>query len=115
MTRWQFDNGTSVVTVASNSSNVTYVVPSLSTEHTGVYYCEAIIDGITDTLMNYTLFGECVYTHQLYGCMYSLHTHTCVHICTLVMYIHTQIQTYTQTYTKLHKHTHTYTFAHTHM
>ena len=58
MTRWQFDNGSSVVTVASNSSSVTYEVPSLSTEHTGVYYCEAIIDGMTDTSMNYTLFGE---------------------------------------------------------
>ena len=60
MTRWQFDNGSSVVTVASDSSSVTYEVPSLSTEHTGVYYCEAIIDGMTDTSMNYTLFGECV-------------------------------------------------------
>ena len=61
MTRWQFDNGSSVVTVASDSSSVTYEVPSLSTEHTGVYYCEAIIDGMTDTSMNYTLFGECVF------------------------------------------------------
>ena len=60
VTRWQFDNGASVVTVASNSSSVTYEVPSLSTEHTGVYYCETIIDGMTDTSMNYTLFGEYV-------------------------------------------------------
>ena len=67
MTRWQFDNGVSVVTVASNSSSVTYDVPSLSTKHTGVYYCEAIIDGMTDSSINYTLFGECVYTHRLYG------------------------------------------------
>ena len=58
ITRWQFDNGSSVVTVANDSSSVTYEVPSLSTEHTGVYYCEAIIDGMTDTSMNYTLFGE---------------------------------------------------------
>ena len=57
MTRWQFDNGSSIVTVARNSSKVTYKVPSLSIEHTGVYYCEAIIDGMTDTSMNYTLFG----------------------------------------------------------
>ena len=57
MTRWQFDNGSSVVTVASDSSSVTYEVPSLSTEHTGVYYCEAIIDEMTDTSMSYTLFG----------------------------------------------------------
>ena len=60
MTRWQFDNGSSVITVASGSSSVTYNITSLSTEHTGVYYCEAIIDGMTDTSMNYTLFGECV-------------------------------------------------------
>ena len=62
MTRWQFDNGSSVVTVANDSSGVTYDVPSLSTEHTGVYYCEAIIDGMTDTSMNYTLFGEYMYS-----------------------------------------------------
>ena len=60
MTRWQFDNGSSVVTVADGSSSVTYEVTSLSTEHTGVYYCEAIIDDMMDTSMNYTLFGECV-------------------------------------------------------
>ena len=58
MTRWQFDNGSSVEIVADGSSSVTYNVSSLSTDHTGVYYCEAIIDGITDTSMNYTLFGE---------------------------------------------------------
>ena len=58
MTRWQFDDRSSVVTVASNSSSVTYDVPSLSTEDTGVYYCEAIIDGMTDTSMNFILFGE---------------------------------------------------------
>ena len=62
MTRWQFDNGSSVVTVANDSSGVTYDVPSLSTEHTGVYYCKAIIDGMTDTSMNYTLFGEYMYS-----------------------------------------------------
>ena len=79
MTRWQFDNGSSVVTVASDSSSVTYEVTVLSTEHTGVYYCEAIIDGITDTSMNYTLFGECVtfitvtviYVGQTFGKKYT--------------------------------------------
>ena len=58
MTRWQFDDGSSVETVADGNSSVTYVVSSLSTAHTGVYYCEAIIDGMTDTSMNYTLFGK---------------------------------------------------------
>ena len=58
MRRWRFDDGSLVVTVASNSSSVTYEISSLSTEHTGVYYCEAIIDGMTDTSMRYTLFGE---------------------------------------------------------
>ena len=58
MTRWQFDNGSSVETVADSNDSVTYNVPSLSTDHTGVYYCEAIIDGMTDTSMNYTLYGE---------------------------------------------------------
>ena len=58
MTRWQFDNGVTVQTVANGSSSVTYNVSSLSTDHTGTYYCEAIIDGMTDTSMNYTLFGE---------------------------------------------------------
>ena len=58
MTRWQFDNGSSVETVADGNSSVTYVVSSLSTDHTGVYYCEAIIDGVSITSMNYTLFGE---------------------------------------------------------
>ena len=57
MTRWQFDDGSSVETVTDGSNSVTYVVPSLSTDHTGVYYCEAIIDGMTDTSMNYSLFG----------------------------------------------------------
>ena len=58
MTRWQFDNGSSVETVANGSDSVTYNVPSLSTTHTGVYYCGAIIDGMTDTSMDYTLYGE---------------------------------------------------------
>ena len=58
MTRWQFDDGSSVETVANGNSSVIYVVSLLSTDHTGVYYCEAIIDGITDTSMNYTLFGK---------------------------------------------------------
>ena len=58
MTRWQFDNGS---TVANGTSSVTYQVPSLSSEHTGVYYCEAIIDSMRDTSLNYTLFGEYVF------------------------------------------------------
>ena len=58
MTRWQFDNGSSVETVADGNDSVTYNVPSLSTAHTGVYYCEVIIDGMADTSMNYTLYGE---------------------------------------------------------
>ena len=115
MTKWQFDNGASVVTVASNSSSVTYEVPSLSTEHTGVYYCETIIDGITDTSINYTLFGEFVYTHQLYSCTYSLYTHTSMHICSLVIHthstnrctnIHTYIFTHDHTCKHIHRHTH---------
>ena len=55
MTRWQFDDGSTVETVANDSSSVTYEISSLSTDHTGVYYCEAIIDGMTDISMNYTL------------------------------------------------------------
>ena len=58
MTSWQFDDGSSVVTVADGNNSVTYVVSSLSTDHTGVYYCEAIIDRMTNTSMNYTLFGK---------------------------------------------------------
>ena len=58
MTRWQFDDGSTVETVANDSSSVTYEISSLSTDHTGIYYCEAIIDGMTDTSMNYILFGE---------------------------------------------------------
>ena len=69
MTRWQFDNGSSVETVADDSNSVTYVVSSLSTDHTGVYYCEAIIDGMTNTSMNYSLFGEYVLcSYLLYIC-----------------------------------------------
>ena len=60
MTRWQFDDGSTVETVANDSSSVTYEISSLSTDHTGVYYCEAIIDGMTDISINYTLFGECI-------------------------------------------------------
>ena len=58
MTQWQFNNGSSVQTVGMSSSSVTYDVPSLSTEHAGVYYCEAIIDNMMDVSMNYTLYGE---------------------------------------------------------
>ena len=61
MTRWQFDDGSSVETVADGNNSVTYIVSSLSTNHTGVYYCEAIIDGMTATSMFYILFGEYVY------------------------------------------------------
>ena len=62
VTRWQFNDGSTINTVASDigSGSVTYEVPSLSTEHAGDYYCEAIIDEMTDTSMMYTLYGECV-------------------------------------------------------
>ena len=107
-TRWQFDNGSSVVTVVSGSSNVTYNVLSLSTEHTGVYYCEAIIDEMTDNSMNYTLFGEfvaiCTSAFIIVYTVYPSHTHTHTH-------------THTNTHTHTHTHTHTctlYTHAHTH-
>ena len=72
MTRWQFDDGSTVETVANDSSSVTYEISSLSTDHTGVYYCEAIIDEMTDTSMNYTLFGECM---KLYS---TVHVHILV-------------------------------------
>ena len=75
MTRWQFDDGSTVETVANDSSSVTYEISSLSTDHTGVYYCEAIIDGMTDTSMNYTLFGECM-------CICArLYTELCLSVC----------------------------------
>ena len=76
MTRWQFNNGSSVETVTDGSNSVTYSVPSLSTDHTGVYYCEAIIDGMINTSMNYTLFGEymlCNYILYIYAVMTSCH------------------------------------------
>ena len=57
MTRWQFNNGSSVQAVANGSNSVTYNVSSLSTDHAGVYYCEAIIDGMSDISLNYILFG----------------------------------------------------------
>jgi len=57
MTRWQFNNG-SLQTVANGNSSVTYEVTSLSTDHTGVYYCEAIIGEMNDISMMYTLFGK---------------------------------------------------------
>ena len=58
MTRWQFSYGSSIQTVADGSNSVTYNISSLSIDQAGVYYCEAIIDGMTDTSMSYTLFGE---------------------------------------------------------
>ena len=83
MTRWQFDNGSSVETVADGSSSVTYNVSSLSTDHTGVYYCEAIIDGMIDTSMNYTLFGE--YMGSLGLCTHALSVSVCVIQCNVCM------------------------------
>ena len=68
MTRWQFDDGSSVETVADGNSSVTYVVSSLSTDHTGVYFCEAIIDGMTATSMFYTLIGKYVYEFYVRTC-----------------------------------------------
>ena len=58
MTRWQFSNGSSVQTVANGGSSVTYNISSISIDHAGIYYCEAIIDGMTDPSINYTLFGK---------------------------------------------------------
>ena len=58
MSRWQFSNGSSVQTVANGGSSVTYNISSVSTDHAGIYYCEAIIDGMTDTSTSYTLFGK---------------------------------------------------------
>ena len=64
VTRWQFNNGSTINTVNDTvSGSVTYEVTSVSTEHAGDYYCEAIIDGMTVTSMNYTLYGECVCLH----------------------------------------------------
>ena len=62
MTRWQFNDGSTINTVANDivSGIVTYTIPSLSTVHAGDYYCQAIIDGMTDTSMNYILYGKCV-------------------------------------------------------
>ena len=60
ITRWQFDNGS---TLASGINNTLYTITSLSTEHTGVYYCEATLDGMTDTSVNYTLFGKLIHIY----------------------------------------------------
>ena len=62
VTRWQFNNGSTTNTVANDtdSGSVTYEISSVSTEHAGDYYCEAIIDEMTVTSMNYTLYGKCV-------------------------------------------------------
>ena len=87
MTRWQFNDGS---TVTNGSSSVTYQVPSLSTQHTGVYYCEAIIDNMMDTSISYTLFGE-------YVC-----------ICTLAFIIVCTVYP-SCTLTHMHTHTHTHT------
>ena len=81
MTRWQFDDGSTVETVANDSSSVTYEISSLSTDHTGVYYCEAIIDAMTDTSMNYTLSGECSNLTFKLGMHYLFTKVTLVHLC----------------------------------
>ena len=60
MTRWQFSYGSSIQTVADGSNSVTYNISSLSIDHAGVYHCEAIIDGMTDISINYTLFGKLI-------------------------------------------------------
>ena len=81
MTRWQFDDGSSVEIVADGNSSVTYVVSSLSTDHTGVYYCEAIIDGMTDTSMNYTLFGKYTVITPMYVTLYCILSLSAVRVC----------------------------------
>ena len=63
VTRWQFNDGSTINTVANDTGSVTYEIPSLSTVHAGDYYCEAIIDEMTDSSMIYTLYGECVGFH----------------------------------------------------
>ena len=64
VTRWQFNNGSTINTVNNtDSGRVTYEVTSLSTGHAGDYYCEAIIDEMTVTSMVYTLYGKCVGLH----------------------------------------------------
>ena len=65
MTRWQFNDGSTINTVANHTDNVTYEIPSLSTEHAGDYYCEAIIDEMSVISMIYTLFGKCIGLHTL--------------------------------------------------
>ena len=86
MTRWQFDDGSSVETVADNNRSVTYAVSSLSTDHTGVYYCEAIIDGMTNTSMNYTLFGKYraflyhTYVTDHYPSTLNIHTYIAMYV-----------------------------------
>ena len=71
VTRWQFNDGSTINTVANDtvSGRVTYEVPSLLTVHAGDYYCKAIIDEMTITSMMYTLYGKCV---CLCYCMYNI-------------------------------------------
>ena len=100
MTRWQFDNGS---TVANGTSSVTYQVPSLSSEHTGVYYCEAIIDSMMDTSLSYTLFGEYVFR----SCF------QCLSVCLSVIYIIEKLYgTTVQWYTKFSKFCYTTIVSH---
>ena len=94
MTRWQFDDGSSVETVADGNSSVTYVVSSLSTDYTGVYYCEAIIDGMTNTSMNHTLFGEHSVISRVHMRMYLKLSVFCMHVCVYVC-VHTHVRVYT--------------------
>ena len=63
VTRWQFNDGSTINTVANDIVSVTYEVPSLSTGHAGDYYCEAIIDEMTITSITYTLYGKCACLH----------------------------------------------------
>ena len=60
LTRWQFNDGSTINTVANDTGSVSYEIPSLSTVHAGDYYCEAIIDEMTEISMIYTLYGKCV-------------------------------------------------------
>ena len=74
VTRWQFNDGSTINTVANDTGSVTYEVPLLSTVHAGDYYCEAIIDEMTDTSMMYTLYGKCVGLHT------HIHTYMLTHV-----------------------------------
>ena len=91
--RWKFNDGSTINTVANDTGSVTYEVPSLSTVHAGDYYCEAIIDEMSVTSINYTLYDKCLFA-STYMHMYML-TYMCTHAYThILMYTHMHAHTY---------------------